>query len=138
MNRSLAMFLPAALLVVGVALAAPPGKARKAAAKPAHPEVDPSETCDACHADATPQVVAEWFAGKHGMNNVKCFVCHGPVGTDFVRRAPAERCIGCHSERVASMEHPWMAGKDCFSCHPPHLLSPHRKPLTSADVGGVQ
>ncbi len=110
--------------------------AAPAVVKPAHPEVDPAEACDACHAEVTPQVHQEWFAGRHGMNNVKCFVCHGSVGADFVRRAPVERCIGCHGEQVASMAHPVMAGKDCFSCHPPHLLSPHR--LARGVTGGAQ
>lgn len=130
------MPLVLAVALVGVALAGPPGKTGKAATRPAHPEVDAAEACDACHTDATPQVVAEWFAGKHGMNNVKCFVCHGSVGADFVLRAPAERCIGCHAEQVASLGHPALAGKDCFSCHPPHLLSPHR--LQRAGAGGAQ
>jgi len=136
MNRLPVVLWLATVLLVGVALAGPPGKAGKAAPKRVHPQVDPSEACDACHSDATPQVVAEWFAGKHGMNNVKCFVCHGSVGADFVLRAPAQRCIGCHAEEVASLAHPTLAGKDCFSCHPPHLLSPHRLPLVEA--GGAK
>lgn len=143
-KNSLIASLTAALAVAALAVAAPPrpaprGKGKSAApaaVKPPHPEVDATEACDSCHAEATPQVYQEWFAGKHGMNNVKCFVCHGSVGADFVRRAPEERCIGCHGEQVASMDHPVMAGKDCFSCHSPHFLSPHR--LNRNLAGGAQ
>ncbi len=137
MKRSSAVLLAPAVLVVGVALAGPPSKTGKAAPQRAHPEVDLTEACDVCHSDATPQVVAEWFTGKHGMNNVKCFVCHGSAGADFVRRAPAQRCQGCHAEQVASLAHPTLVGKDCFSCHPPHLLSPHRL-VRVGTAGGAQ
>jgi len=136
MKRSWVVLLAPAVLVVGVALAGSPRKPGKAAPQRAHPQVDPTEACDVCHTDATPEVVAEWFAGKHGVNNVKCFVCHGSVGADFVLRAPASRCIGCHAEEVASLAHPTLTGKDCFSCHPPHLLSPHSR--QRATTGGVR
>lgn len=95
-------------------------------AKVTHPEVGEEETCDSCHREVTPEVVEAWFQSRHGMNNVKCFVCHGPVGPNFTRRAPVERCLGCHGDKVASMAKPFFAGKDCFSCHSGHELNPHK------------
>jgi len=101
-----------------------------------HPEIDGAttpEACDVCHADVTPEVVAEWSAGKHGANNVKCFVCHGSTGADFVEKpVSSKRCIGCHADHVATMGSAAMKGKMCMSCHPAHLLDPH---LDTADGG---
>ena len=114
-----------AVLAAAVSLAAPPRKEKKAV----HPEVGAAETCDGCHAEMTPEVVREWNMGKHGLYGVKCFICHGSTGKDFVRRAPKERCIACHAEMVASMTRPKLAGKDCFSCHEPHPLSSHLEGL---------
>lgn len=109
----------AALLVVGAA-----GQEEPAPAE--HMEVDGSETCAGCHRELTPRVVEEWTASRHGLNNVKCFVCHGAADETFRLRPQPRRCQGCHPGQVESFETPAMAGKDCFSCHPPHLLSPHR------------
>ncbi|MCP4660077.1 MAG: hypothetical protein GY856_32140 [bacterium] len=97
----------------------------------AHPEVEAGSTCVGCHQELTPEVAEEWYASKHGINNVKCFVCHGSTGEDFTREVQADRCVGCHYELTESAPGP------CFSCHPSHALSPHlRKP--SANQGGDQ
>ena len=99
-----------------------------------HPEVeDPATTgaCDVCHTEVTPEVVQAWKTGKHGANNVKCFICHGSTGEDFIAEpANQDRCVGCHADHVASMESPAMQAKTCVSCHPAHLLDPH---LSRAD-----
>ncbi|MGQ9494795.1 MAG: hypothetical protein ACUVRY_00805 [Thermoanaerobaculaceae bacterium] len=120
------------LLVVGVIVipfllgAAPPKRA-----KPAHPKVGQEESCDTCHKEVTPKVVEAWHQSPHGLNNVKCFVCHGSVEQDFTLRAPVTRCVGCHGDEVEAMTNPFFAGKDCFSCHSGHELNPHK-------IGGGQ
>ena len=95
--------------------------------KAEHMEVGPTDTCDSCHAEYTEEIHQQWFASKHGLNNVKCFVCHGTADDSFTVKPEPDRCIGCHFDKVESLATPFMEGKDCFSCHPSHLLSPHRK-----------
>lgn len=140
---SLAAFAPAALLVaVTLGIVAPGAggeettpQAGPAEAPPVHMEVPAEETCTGCHQDVTPEVYEAWYAGRHGLMNVKCFVCHGSTGEDFRRQPPVERCQGCHAAQVESMAGSWMAGKSCLSCHPPHLLSPHN-PHWKTELGG--
>ena len=98
-----------------------------------HMEVEATDTCDGCHAEFTPEVHEQWFASKHGLLNVKCFVCHGSTGEDFVRTPVPARCVGCHFAKVESLEDGFMEGRECFSCHPPHRLSPH---MLSEEGGG--
>jgi len=113
---------PLFILLLPLLLAAAPAKK----AMVVHPDVDPNEPCDVCHKEVTPEIVDAWYESKHGMNNVKCFVCHGPLGPEFMRRAPVNRCVGCHGDKEASMALPFFKGKDCFSCHAGHELNPHK------------
>lgn len=114
-----------ALLAAGFGLATVPADS--------HPEVDTAITCDGCHREMTPQVVADWFAGAHGKNSVKCFVCHGTTGEDFVRTPHALRCVGCHAEQVPDDTE--TAAARCFTCHPGHLLSPHVAAKAASEGG---
>jgi formate-dependent nitrite reductase cytochrome c552 subunit len=84
--------------------------------------------------EETPEVVQAWYAGKHGVNNVKCFVCHGSTGSDFSTQVSMDRCVGCHADHVDAMKTSFMAKKTCFSCHPQHELNPHVQQVQ----GGVQ
>jgi len=115
--------LIAPLLLVAVIVTA--GWALADAERPEHPDVDPAVPCDVCHAEMTPDIHAQWYSGAHGLNNVKCFVCHGSIGDDFTIAPEALRCVGCHADRVASIEQTQPEDTTCFSCHPPHELSPH-------------
>ena len=84
-------------------------------------------------AGATPAVFQQWRQGAHGLNLVKCFVCHGSTGSDFRLRPVADRCVGCHADQVSTMREPSMKGKDCFTCHAAHALNPHvTSPQTTA------
>ena len=98
-----------------------------------HMEVAATDTCDGCHAEITPEIHQQWFNSKHGMLNVKCFVCHGAIGEDFMFKPSPDRCVGCHFEQVESLDTPFMEGKSCFSCHPPHQLGPHGSPEEGED-----
>ena len=126
-----AVFLAMACIVLSLAALADD----RAAELTEHMEVEATDTCDGCHAEITPEIHQEWFDSKHGVLNVKCFVCHGAIGEDFMFKPSPDRCVGCHFEQVESLATPFMEGKNCFSCHPPHELSPHS---ASSDQGGSQ
>ena len=128
--------LLAASLAPPAALAAEPAPARataQKAARPAaqkavHPDTGGDADCAGCHEQATPAQFKAWFEGRHGMNLVRCQICHGSTGADFTRRPPPERCRGCHGAEVDSFARLGVPGKDCFLCHAPHTLAanPHR------------
>ena len=103
-------------------------KAPRPGARAVHPVAGGAADCAACHEEATPAQFKAWFDGRHGMNLVRCQVCHGSTGADFVRRAPAERCRGCHGTEVDALARAGGPVKDCFACHAPHTLAanPHR------------
>lgn len=128
---ALALLAPAAPARAAEPAPAPKVAAQKAArpgAKAVHPDTGGDADCTACHESATPPAYQAWFGGKHGLNLVRCQVCHGSTGADFARRPPAERCRGCHGAQVDSFARMGLAGKDCFLCHAPHTLAanPHR------------
>ena len=92
---------------------------------PGHPDVDLDLTCAGCHAQVTPDVFRQWYASPHGRNNVKCFVCHGAVGENFMLSPTEQRCVGCHAEQVGGDGEAGEETLPCVQCHPAHLLSPH-------------
>jgi hypothetical protein len=92
----------------------------------AHPDVDPIDACESCHAGTHPEIVGAWESSKHSLGGVKCVVCHGSVGDGFTRAPTTTGCIGCHAPQVETMTAAFMKGKTCFTCHDPHALSPHR------------
>jgi hypothetical protein len=93
-----------------------------------------AQGCESCHAQATPAVVAAWEGGAHGLNLVRCFVCHGSRGDDFTRSAAAQRCDGCHGDAVASVTAPGGKTQSCFECHAPHTLAAQGRPNPHAPV----
>ena len=101
-----------------------------------HPEVETGlVTCAECHAQATPEVAAQWQASRHGLALVKCFVCHGSTGADFRARPQAAGCAGCHTAQAATVSKDGAPAR-CFDCHAPHALtakgtSPHPAPNRS-------
>jgi len=111
-------------------LAAAPGRKPPAG----HPDAGPNpapDACETCHAEATPEVMKAWEGGAHGLSLVKCFVCHGSTGRDFVRAPAAPRCEGCHPAEVASLapaKGKKTAAPGCFACHDRHALTAEGKP----------
>jgi len=112
-----------AALSLALLLSAPPEPKRTG-----HPDVgkdDSPDACVTCHTEATPEVVKQWEAGAHGLALVKCFVCHGTVGTDFTLAPGTQRCGACHPAEFAYVA-PARRGepkpKACFDCHSPHTL----------------
>lgn len=97
---------------------------RKPAAKAAvkHPKIEPQQECSDCHEDEFNQ----WQSSRHGLNQVKCLVCHGSVQENFIAKPSPARCEACHDQKFAQLKSdPFMKGKSCFTCHPPHTLRPH-------------
>jgi hypothetical protein len=110
------------------------GQKSTASAKPAvvsaqHPKIPAGQECSECHQ----QEVARWSGSPHGINLVKCLVCHGSLEENFMAKPPASRCEGCHGRQVEQLKSDsFMKGKTCFTCHPPHALLPH--PLAATEV----
>ena len=139
----ISLILSAAVAVALAGVADPPEPAGADAPGEAatHPDVgETTLTCDACHEQTTPEIHAAWYAGPHGLNGVKCFVCHGSRTERFAVEVPIERCDGCHAAVIPSMkavaQFAGMEELDCFSCHPPHRLTPHAVPLDTPDEDG--
>ena len=131
-----ALTLGCALLLATVSAAAP-----EPPPAPEHMDVsDSTLTCAGCHADFTPEIHSAWYAGAHGLNSVQCFVCHGSTTERFAVEVPTERCAACHGAQVDSMAElaRWSGMEDatCFSCHPPHRLSPHMLSATPSEPEG--
>jgi hypothetical protein len=128
----LALVLPLFTALLAQVACAGPGRSlpQSAAVRTVHPDVGAAEdgvACATCHEDVTPALVKEWTAGEHGLNLVKCFVCHGSTGADFAAAPAPQRCDGCHAAKVASVTQDGTS-RSCFACHAPHTLSSEGKP----------
>ncbi|NPB09745.1 MAG: multiheme C-type cytochrome [Thermodesulfobacteria bacterium] len=104
------------------------GKASKtqAAAAPSaqHPELSAREKlipCATCHREVTPEIYEEWYNSLHGLDNVKCFQCHGTY-ENFAVEPPIGRCAACHAREVTHAP----KNKACWDCHPAHKFTVHR------------
>jgi len=115
----IAAVLCAGLLVSGVAFGAAAKKPAKSA--PVHPKLSAQEMfvdCAECHQDATPKVVKEWDASKHGLAMVKCYQCHGTFEKFSVTPA-RETCAACHAGQMSKCPQ----DKACWQCHIPHSFT---------------
>jgi hypothetical protein len=71
-----------------------------------------AKSCEACHQELNPGVVADWQASQHGQKGIKCSACHGTkhrTDKDIaeVTMPTPEVCATCHPDRVAQ----YKAGK---------------------------
>lgn len=88
-----------------------------------HIDVDFSLSCNECHIDVTPDIVADWKSSGHGRMNFGCYICHGDGEVEFYPVAFTEKCITCHSNNEEHLsEH---KNRGCFRCHDGHTLIPH-------------
>ncbi|GIU80029.1 MAG: hypothetical protein KatS3mg005_3267 [Bryobacteraceae bacterium] len=109
------------LLILAAGLAAAQRKA------PPHPDIGAANgDCIECHRSLSSEIVADWEKSKHGTRQVPCVTCHNAVGANFLRKPGAEKCVACHPGEVESVRQPGMRVKECFACHAPHGLNPHR------------
>jgi len=82
------------------------------------------QDCMECHKKETPQGYREWLYSKHGINSVKCGICHGDVN-NYRARPDKTVCIGCHSQQVQHM--PVTAQvTNCSFCHKGHWFNVHK------------
>ncbi len=124
-----------ALWLLGGSGAACAARSLPAARHPALAEEGSS--CAECHARATPAAVERWRDGRHGMNLVQCFVCHGTTAADFRTRPDPASCAGCHAAEVATARTAAGAVDDCFRCHASHALRPSADRSPHAGPGGA-
>jgi len=96
-------------------------------ARPGHPAVDHRGELRGCHARVTPAIHAAWAGSRHAAA-VGCVACHGRPAPTSSRGPPLRSARPATGPgRGLSPELP-VAGQTCFTCHPPHALSPHRRP----------
>jgi hypothetical protein len=86
--------------------------------------------CYECHLKITPKVAQDWYESKHGIQLVKCFMCHGqPDGKGalpFAAKPAADiTCVRCHDPSIHQMQAKFGLVKDCSDCHPFHQNSIH-------------
>ena len=89
-----------------------------------HPELSEQEKltpCTHCHQEVTPEIYQEWYQSRHGLDNVKCFQCHGTY-EDFEVVPSSSRCMPCHAQEVTHAP----KDKKCVACHPAHKFSVHK------------
>ena len=82
------------------------------------------QNCMNCHKKETPLVNEQWINSKHGINNVKCGLCHGDVN-NYRARPDKEVCIGCHSQQVNNMPANALV-TNCAFCHKGHWFTVHK------------
>lgn len=86
--------------------------------------------CYTCHLKATPKLAQDWYESKHGLQLVKCFMCHGqPDGKGALPFAANPdvntTCIRCHDTSIQNMSTKFGLAKGCSECHPFHQNSIH-------------
>lgn len=73
--------------------------------------------CSKCHSEA----VQTWERSLHGLNQVRCFICHGDLEKRFEKIPQPSNCIMCHEAKVNDLNQS-KKYKNCFDCHKGHLL----------------
>ena len=94
--------------------------------------------CYDCHLKTTPKVAQDWYESKHGIQLVKCFMCHGqPDGKGALPFAakPAANitCVRCHDPSIQQMQTKFGLARDCSECHPFHQNSIHHATYTKPE-----
>lgn len=82
------------------------------------------QDCMECHKRETPANYNQWLASRHGINNVKCGICHGDA-LNYRSKPDKSVCIGCHSEQVHNMP-PASLVTNCSYCHKSHWFTAHK------------
>ena len=88
--------------------------------------------CYTCHQKTSPKSAQDWLESKHGVNLVKCFVCHGqPDGKGSVpwttKPDVDTTCRKCHDPSIQKMQEKYGVNRDCNECHPFHNNSLHHE-----------
>jgi len=129
-----ALFILAILVVAAIAFFGYVNRAfpssRCEAFKHLDDKKDQSIDCYACHRKVTPKVAQNWYESKHGMDLVKCAMCHGSPDNKgaipfSARPDPNVVCVRCHAPAMQTMQDKFGLRQDCYSCHPFHENSLH-------------
>jgi len=82
------------------------------------------QDCMECHKKETPTGYNQWLGSKHGINSVKCGICHGDVN-NYRARPDKAVCIGCHSAQVHNLPAQALV-TNCSYCHKGHWFTVHK------------
>jgi hypothetical protein len=82
------------------------------------------QDCMECHKKETPAAYAQWQGSKHGINSVKCGICHGDVN-NYRARPDKIVCMGCHSQQVQNLPNMALV-TNCSFCHKSHWFTVHK------------
>jgi len=89
-----------------------------------HPKLSEQQmliACSECHREVTPELYSSWYDSGHGMDNVKCYQCHGTF-EDLRVEPDMARCAVCHARQFEKSA----GGKSCWQCHPAHVFTVHK------------
>jgi hypothetical protein len=82
------------------------------------------QDCMECHKKETPTGYNQWLGSKHGINSVKCGICHGDAN-NYRARPDKTVCIGCHSAQVHNLPAQALV-TNCSFCHKGHWFTVHK------------
>jgi len=89
-----------------------------------HPKLSSQQkliACATCHKEVTPKIYKQWYNSGHGLDNVKCFQCHGTY-ENFRAIPDPSTCAACHAKEYKKS----VTGKTCWQCHPAHRFTVHK------------
>ena len=66
----------------------------------------------------------QWLGSKHGLNDVKCGICHGDAN-NYRAQPDKNICIGCHSQQINNMPQDALV-TNCSFCHKAHWYTVHK------------
>ena len=123
MRKTLNFFLSFGLIIFIVTAFTIQAEATKKSKSKKHPPVnaemiteDPL-ACLTCHQGQA----KEWEGSLHGVNQVRCFVCHGDLKDRFEPLPSPSNCVMCHSDKLEDLKKAKV--KTCFQCHKGHSLA---------------
>ncbi|MGQ0613386.1 MAG: multiheme c-type cytochrome [Planctomycetaceae bacterium] len=135
MRTLLCLLAAAAALTLASAVARDRNGSRQATAP-----APPRESCQGCHAERHPGLIAQWEGGAHAKAGVSCEECHGEDhDAIFTSKGsvPIGRCQDCHPKEAQEFRHsahnralpealanarllaqiPAMQRRGCLGCH---------------------
>lgn len=93
-------------------------------------KADQQIDCYGCHQKVSPKSAQNWYESKHGMDLVKCALCHGSPDNKgaipfSAKPSPDIVCVRCHDPAMKTMRDKFGVRADCYGCHPFHQNSLH-------------
>jgi len=116
------LFLFVGLILFVISTSALEAKVAKKSKAKKHPPVEAEMitedplVCLSCHQNQA----KEWEGSAHGLNQVRCFICHGDLEKRFEPKPSPSNCVMCHAEKLEDLKKAKI--KTCFQCHNGHTL----------------